>query len=919
MDARPYLMIFYFCEALINYVICHYHKQTYMKSRVFCSSIFSTKKALSLSCFLFFSVLLSTWNVEAQTYCTPSYFTTATTGEMDNFSLTGYAGSTINDALSSSTYVDRTTAVSAVYMQQGGSYPCTISYAVSSNYTDNQIWIDFNDDGVFDTATEKVTGVFPSSGVTSTSISSASSTINIPLTAVPGLHRMRVRNVWYYISPSTTFPSPAFDPCLSSDSWDEYYSGLTADYTVDIVALTPCSGKPTAGYITGPSHMCPNTKFSLQDTSLLQFGGMAVQWQSRPTGSTTWTDMTNDTIAATTTTITTGTDFRVYATCRACGTSASCADTSYVFNVAVDPYYQCYCSKIVNNTNLGGSSDLTIDSVTIEGTTLKNATHDTLPNYYAKYPDTLNTTATLTQGGVYTMYVNYSKDLGYGGMWIDYDHSGTFDAGEFQSLNTTSASNGMVRFTVPTSALIGLTGLRIRNYSSSVNSFNPCSDLSRGETEDYIINIQPALGHDLSAIVVLHPAKDTTTCANSNIGVTAIIYNMGGNADSNFRVYATYSGPSSGSTYIEQYAPVLPLTYDTVSLGTIAPPLGGNYILKVYTVLASDSNHGNDTTFTTFHLNAVPAPPVAASDTVCAGNNATILIPASSGINYNWYASDTGNSIIFTGDSLTIPSITSDTTFYILSEYISTGCPSSRIKVNAAIGATPIVDLGTGGTVCASPSLILDAGNPGASYLWSTGATTEKIHIDSSGTYSVTVTKYCSASSSVTLDVQPLPSATGVNYDHSGSTYFFSLADPQNIVSYLWEFGDGDTSTMDAPMHTYADNSPYHVTVILYNNCGTDTIRWGVPTAVANINQPDEHIKIYPNPANTSITISAENNVTFKNFSIVNSVGATIYSSETVGTSNVRIDISNFPPGFYILKANTSQGNFNKLFEVLHN
>ncbi len=46
----------------------------------------------------------------------------------------------------------------------------------------------------------------------------------------------------------------------------------------------------------------------------------------------------------------------------------------------------------------------------------------------------------------------------------------------------------------------------------------------------------------------------------------------------------------------------------------------------------------------------------------------------------------------------------------------------------------PLVDLGVDTTVEASQALVLDAGNPGSVYLWSTGETTELILADSSGT-----------------------------------------------------------------------------------------------------------------------------------------------------------------------------------------
>ncbi len=42
-------------------------------------------------------------------------------------------------------------------------------------------------------------------------------------------------------------------------------------------------------------------------------------------------------------------------------------------------------------------------------------------------------------------------------------------------------------------------------------------------------------------------------------------------------------------------------------------------------------------------------------------------------------------------------------------------------------------------------------------------------------------------------------------------------------VSYNWDFGDGNNSTLSAPIHTYTTNGNFTVTLITTNNCGSDT------------------------------------------------------------------------------------------------
>ncbi|UCE36637.1 MAG: PKD domain-containing protein [Thermoplasmata archaeon] len=65
-----------------------------------------------------------------------------------------------------------------------------------------------------------------------------------------------------------------------------------------------------------------------------------------------------------------------------------------------------------------------------------------------------------------------------------------------------------------------------------------------------------------------------------------------------------------------------------------------------------------------------------------------------------------------------------------------------------------------------------------------------------------------------------------------------------DTFTYLWEFDDGDTSTEQNPIHTYADNGVYTVTLTITDDdggVGTDTIVITVnnvaPTAIASVDQ----------------------------------------------------------------------------------
>lgn len=81
-------------------------------------------------------------------------------------------------------------------------------------------------------------------------------------------------------------------------------------------------------------------------------------------------------------------------------------------------------------------------------------------------------------------------------------------------------------------------------------------------------------------------------------------------------------------------------------------------------------------------------------------------------------------------------------------------CQSSD-TINVTQLPLPVVNLGNDTAVAQGTSLTLDAGNPGATYLWNTGATTQTIVATAPGTFSVTVTgsQGCSKSDEIKISI----------------------------------------------------------------------------------------------------------------------------------------------------------------------
>ena len=91
---------------------------------------------------------------------------------------------------------------------------------------------------------------------------------------------------------------------------------------------------------------------------------------------------------------------------------------------------------------------------------------------------------------------SYTGDIT--GVWIDFDHSSTFDASEFTLLTGLSPATGTI--TVPATALTGPTIMRVRTQHNGMLS--PCGTTPYGEVEDYTVII-----HEPTFITSVSPAS----------------------------------------------------------------------------------------------------------------------------------------------------------------------------------------------------------------------------------------------------------------------------------------------------------------------------------------------------------------------------------------------------------------------------
>ena len=198
-----------------------------------------------------------------------------------------------------------------------------------------------------------------------------------------------------------------------------------------------------------------------------------------------------------------------------------------------------------------------------------------------------------------------------------------------------------------------------------------------------------------------------------------------------------------------------------------------------------------------------------------------------------------------------------------------TALQAQMVVVNVGINqpAALVADAGNttvGIDLCEGETATL-GGNPTAAggtapylYAWSPGTNLSSTTVanpsaNPSGniTYNVQVqdANNCTSSSSVAVTVVTVPLSAFTSTPTVGFSVDFTDLSTGTVTGWLWDFGDGGTSTLQNPTHTYATAGQYTVCLTASNNgcddqsCTTLSVVVGVDASLVM-----RGLQVYPNP-----------------------------------------------------------------------
>jgi PKD repeat protein len=246
-----------------------------------------------------------------------------------------------------------------------------------------------------------------------------------------------------------------------------------------------------------------------------------------------------------------------------------------------------------------------------------------------------------------------------------------------------------------------------------------------------------------------------------------------------------------------------------------------------------------------------------------------------------------------------------------------------RDTIRIFAGVNPVVNLGPDTTICKHiSSLILNAGNPGNTYAWSTGQNSQTIDIapfvNATGVPGSFVSVYvvvtnatkCQASDAKVLNLVPVASVNTINKIQSGLGSQFS-SDAVNANYYRWDFGDGVSSNDSTPIHYYPSSGTYNVRLIVGNICYYDTAY--ITLNISNVGTGTVHgngtaLRVYPNPSNGQVIVQYEGAGGMQSMRVLNTVGAVVFEKEMKQTGKEMIDLGGLAAGNYLIQVKTAEG-----------
>lgn len=333
-----------------------------------------------------------------------------------------------------------------------------------------------------------------------------------------------------------------------------------------------------------------------------------------------------------------------------------------------------------------------------------------------------------------------------------------------------------------------------------------------------------------------------------------------------------------------------------------------------YSVHVTDQNGCEASASVAVTINALPVVSLGDDRIICNGTTTT-LNAGNAGSDFKWSDGSFAQTLVVGASNVYSVTVTNEH-----------GC-SSQDEVRVTVLDPFTVDLGPDRTICGGVSLELNAGITGVTYLWGSSnndtGSSQTFSAERGGKYWVRVTNDYNCVASDTIMINETENTLNAEFTSASQIYpgdtlhFVNVSYPVPFES-SWNFGNGQTSTVEDPDVIYYTEGTFSVTLTVTNGLCTDSKTKTITVlkdegeqSGGRIVRPDDILStvIFPNPARSYVNVDVLlSSVMIVRVQLVNTLGVSFYDESFHGERiEEKIGIDALNAGVYFIKVFTDR------------